>query len=255
MLSQKEKAQRFRALHVAGDPLVLFNVWDAGSAGAVAASGARALATGSWSVAAANGYPDGERLPLDFALDNLARIVRATELPLSFDIESGYGDAPDVVARTVERTIAAGAIGCNLEDSFPADGTLRAIDAHAARIRQARKAADATLPEYFINARTDVFFQKGVAHDEAALELAIARAHAYAEAGASGIFVPGLADEGLIAQLVKASPLPVNIMVGANTPPLPRLAALGVARVSHGPGPYLLAMKALEAAARAALER
>ena len=255
MLSQKEKAQLFRQLHVSGNPLVLFNVWDAGSAGAVAASGARALATGSWSVANANGYPDGEQLPLDVAIDNMARIVRATALPVSFDIESGYGDAPEAVARTVERAIAAGAIGCNVEDSFPADGTLRAIDAHAARIRQARKAAEATLPEFFINARTDVFFQKGAAHDESSLQQAIERAHAYADAGASGIFVPGLADEKLIAQLVKASPLPVNIMVASNTPSLQVLASAGVARVSHGPGPYLLAMKALETAARAALDR
>ncbi len=193
MSDQASKAQAFRALHVPGKPLVLFNVWDAGSAKAVAGAGAKALATGSWSVAAAHGFADGERIPLDLALGNLARIVGATALPVSVDIESGYGKTPDEVGRTVARTLEAGAIGCNLEDSFPEDGTLRDIGQQAERIRHARRAAEAAGIAYFINARTDVFFQKSSGKPDAAmLEEAIARAKAYSDAGASGIFAPGL---------------------------------------------------------------
>lgn len=252
MSDRNALAAAFRALHVAGKPLVLFNVWDAGSAKAVATAGAKALATGSWSVAAATGFADGERIPLAFALDNLRRIVAASALPVSVDLESGYGEDAEGVGRTVAAAFAAGAVGCNLEDSFPADGTLRPLEEQVARLAAARRAAD---PDgFFINARTDVFFQKPAAeHGTAMVDAALERARAYADAGADGLFVPGLVDEALVARLVASSPLPVNVMVGAATPPLPRLAALGVARASHGPGPYLAAMRALQDAAAAAM--
>ena len=247
------KAEQFRALHIPGKPFVLFNVWDAGSAKAVAASGARAIATGSWSVANANGFGDGEQTPLPLAIDNLRRIITATDLPVTVDLESGYGDAPEVVGKTTGLAIDAGAVGCNLEDSFPATGKLRDTIDQAARLRRARQIADTANLRLFINARTDVFFQRRPEHhDDAMVGEAIDRAHAYAEAGADGLFAPGLVNITLIAHLAKASPLPLNIMVGEATPPLRVLAEHGVARVSHGPGPYILAMKALEDAARAA---
>ena len=252
MSDQANNAHAFAALHVKGDPLVLFNIWDAGSAKAVTEAGAKALAIGSWSVAAAHGYPDGEKLPLDLALENFKRIVAATSLPVSMDIESGYGKTPDEVARTVARIIEAGAIGCNLEDSYPESGKLRPVEEQVARIRAARKAAQAAGIDYFINARTDVFFQKPAAqHDQAMLEEAIARAKAYAQAGASGIFAPGLADIGLIKRMVEGAVLPLNIMASTGTPARAELAAAGVARISHGPGPYRAAMKALAALAQA----
>jgi methylisocitrate lyase len=233
---------------------VLFNIWDAGTAKVVASSGAQALATGSWSVAAANGFADGECLPLGLAIDNLARIVRATDLPVTVDLESGYGDTAGEVAQSVARAIEAGAIGCNLEDSLPRDGSLRDIAEQADRIAHARGAADDAGIAIFINARTDVFFQKPAqAHDEAMVSEALDRGKRLADAGADGLFVPGIVDEGLIGRLAEASPLPVNIMVEANTPSLARLADLGVARVSHGPGPYLAMMKVLGDMARAAL--
>ena len=119
MSEARKKADDFHALHVPGRPFVLFNIWDAGTAKTVAAADSRAIATGSWSVAAANGFKDGEDVPLDLAIDNLARIARATALPVSIDIESGYGTTADAVGHTIARTIEAGAIGCNLEDSFP----------------------------------------------------------------------------------------------------------------------------------------
>jgi 2-methylisocitrate lyase-like PEP mutase family enzyme len=254
MINQTHKAERFRALHIPGKPLVLFNVWDAGSAKAVAASGAHAIATGSWSVANANGFDDGEQLPLRTAIDNLRRIVKITDLPVTVDLESGYGETPAKVGETISLAIEAGAIGCNIEDSFPSDGTLRPAADQTERIRAARQAADAANIGFYINARTDVFFQDGAdPHDEAMLDEVMKRARAYAEAGASGLFVPGLADIALIERLAGASRLPLNIMVGETTPPLADLARGGVARVSHGPGPYLLAMKALEAAARNAI--
>ncbi len=254
MTTQQDLAARFHALHQPGRPLVLFNAWDAGSARAVAEAGAPAIATGSWSVAAANGFDDGERLPLAFALDNLRRIVAAVALPVTIDLESGYGDAPEQVAATVAAALEAGAVGCNLEDSFPETGKLRDTAAQAARLAQARKAADAVGIALYINARTDVFFQKPAAeHDMAMVEDALQRAHAYAEAGASGLFVPGVAAEDLIARLAEATPLPLNIMAMPGVPPRARLAELGVTRISHGPGPYRGAMQWLTEAARAAM--
>jgi len=246
-MNPKQKADYFRTLHVPGRPLVLFNIWDPGSAKAVAAAGAHAIATGSWSVANANGYGDGEQIPLDLAIDNLSRIVQAVDLPVTVDIESGYGKTPDAVGRAVDRTLQAGAIGCNLEDSFPENGHLRLIAEQVERIAHARKAADGVNTSYFINARTDVFFQASTqGHADAALADALDRARAYADAGANGLFVPGLTDETLIARLVAASTLPINIMAGEKTPSLSKLAELGVARVSHGPYPYLAMMKALQ---------
>jgi 2-methylisocitrate lyase-like PEP mutase family enzyme len=254
MNDQTRKAEQFQALHIRGKPLILFNIWDAGSAKAVAAAGAQAIATGSWSVANANGSKDGEHFPLAASIDNLRRIVKATELPVTVDLESGYGETAAKVGETVSMAIDAGAIGCNLEDSFPTDGTLRPTADQAHRIRSARQAADAANIRFFINARTDIFFQHPAeTHDDAMIDAAIDRARSYAEAGASGLFVPGLDKIALIDRLAGSSPLPLNIMVSTTTPSRDELARSGVARLSHGPGPYLLAMKALEEAARRAI--
>jgi 2-methylisocitrate lyase-like PEP mutase family enzyme len=254
MATQHDKAVLFHSLHVRGQPLVLFNVWDAGSARAVADGGAAAIATGSWSVAAANGFKDGEHLPVDFALENLRRIVDAVALPVTIDLESGYGDSPEQVAATVAAALKCGAVGCNLEDSFPANGRLRDIHEQAARYRAARQAADDAGVALFINARTDVFFQTpATAHDSEKVDEALKRARAYADAGASGLFVPGLVAENLIARLVDASPLPVNIMAMPGAPDRARLASLGVARISHGPGPHRDAMRRLTEATRIAM--
>ncbi|WP_262030293.1 isocitrate lyase/phosphoenolpyruvate mutase family protein [Microvirga sp. Mcv34] len=252
MTDQVTKAGAFKALHVPGQPLILFNVWDAGTARAVAASGAKALATGSWSVAAAHGFEDGEHMPLDLALANLERIVAASDLPVTIDLESGYGATPDEVGATIARTLQAGAIGCNIEDGVR-ETTLRGTSDQVARLKAARAAADRLGIPLFLNARTDVFLAAASDRHEGLVDTALERGRAYAEAGADGFFVPGLADERLIARVVEASPLPVNIMASAKTPPAARLAELGVARISHGPGPYRMAMKALEDAARAAL--
>ena len=252
MSDQANKARTFAALHVKGNPLVLFNVWDAGSAKAVTEAGAKALATGSWSVAAAYDYADGEKIPLDLALENFKRIAAVTPLPVSMDIESGYGKTPEEVGRTIARSIEAGAIGCNLEDSFPADGKLRDVADQVLRIRAARNAAEAAGIPYFINARTDVFLQGAAKdHDAAMVEAAVERAKAYASAGASGVFAPGLVDQALITRLAEASPLPLNIMASGEVSEVARFARAGVARVSYGPTPYRIAMKALTALVKA----
>lgn len=236
-------ARRLHALHHGPQPLLLFNAWDAGSAKTIAACGAHALATSSWAVAAACGMDDGERLPLDATLEVIARIASLCDLPLTADLERGYGDA----AATVARAIDAGAVGCNLEDGL--ESGLRPTSEQAALIGQARTAADAAGLPFFINARTDQFLQEPAGtHDMAMLEQVLARAHAYAAAGADGLFVPGLIQPALIGALAARSPLPVNIMVMPGCPSLAELARLGVARVSHGPGPYLAAMQALSAA-------
>jgi 2-methylisocitrate lyase-like PEP mutase family enzyme len=146
-------------------------------------------------------------------------------MPVTADLESGYGDSPQ-------------AVGCTLEDNFPADGKLRSITDQCERVRHSRKIADAANVRFF-NARTDVFFQSPVEqHNASMLDEAIARATAYAEAGADGIFAPGLAEIGLIARLAEASPLPLNVMVGDTTPPEHVLAEHGIPRVSYGPRPY-----------------
>ncbi|HLB10177.1 MAG TPA: isocitrate lyase/phosphoenolpyruvate mutase family protein [Gemmatimonadaceae bacterium] len=254
-VDQHERAGIFRSLHVPGHPLILFNIWDAGSAKAVADAGALALATGSWSVAAAHGYADGEKLPLDLALENVRRIVSSSELPVTFDIESGYGTDAVAVGHTTSRAIETGVVGCNIEDSYPESGKLRPVADQVARLRSARAATKRGLDSLFINARTDVFFQAPAnEHSRGMLEMAIDRAKAYADAGADGLFAPGLIDPVLIAELASSTSLPVNIMIGEGSPSIASLAAAGVARVSHGPGPYLSAMTTLATAARSALQ-
>jgi len=252
-MNQTEKARAFAALHVPGTPLILFNAWDAGSAKAVAEAGAKAIATGSWSVAAANGFADAEGLPLDLAVANAARIVTATELPVTLDFEGGYGIEPERVAANFALALAAGVIGCNFEDRVVGGEGLHPIGEQAARIEALRRTAERANVPAFINARTDLFLgTKPEMHDRAAADHALERARAYADAGASGFFVPGLANEALLARICESSPLPVNAMMFAGMPSPKRLAELGVARISYGPGPYRLAMKALTEAARAA---
>ncbi len=251
MPTQIEHAQAFAALHVKGEPLVLFNAWDAGSAGVIAKAGAKAIGTGSWSVAMAHGFGDGELLPLPLVLANLARIVTIIELPVTLDFEGGYARHPDQIADNVGAAIDHGAIGINFEDRVVNEGGLYPIDEQAGRLRAARSACKRRRMPAFINARTDLFLQSPN-HDEARVEQAIERGLAYAEAGASGFFVPGLTDEAMIARICAAVPLPVNVMALPGLPAHARLAAAGVARISYGPKPYRLAMAAVDAAARAA---
>ena len=249
MATANEKARAFAALHRPGDPVILYNAWDAGSAKAVAEAGAKAIATGSASVAAAHGFHDAEALPLELALANAARVAAAVELPVTIDFEGAYALEPEGVAANMKRLAGTGAIGCNFEDQVIGGDGLHPVAAQAARIRAAREAVG---PDFFINARTDVFLKaKSASHDAAKVEEALERARAYAEAGASGVFVPGLVDLDLLARVCAGSPLPVNFMAFPGAPEAAAVAKAGVARISHGPFPYRQAMKALKEAAEA----
>jgi len=252
MSTQAQKAKKFHKLHVAGEPLVLFNIWDPGSAKAVAETGVSAIATSSWAVAEAHGYSDGEQTPVSVVMENLQRIVEATDLPVTVDLESGYGSTSKQVGETVARAIKAGAIGCNLEDSFPENGSLRETSKQVERIRQVRLKADEAEIPFFINARTDIFIQTSPdEHSATLVSQALERAKAYADAGADGLFVPGLSDLSLIGELTKASPLPVNVMVGQGAL-LSALAKRSVSRISYGADPYILTINALQEAANKA---
>jgi 2-methylisocitrate lyase-like PEP mutase family enzyme len=254
MTTQTERAQTFHALHVKGDPVVLFNIWDPGTAKIVAGAGAKALATGSAPVAMAFGYPDGEKMPLDLAIDNFRRIAEATDLPVSMDLEGGYGAEEATVAATVSRAIEAGAIGFNFEDQIVGTSGLHDTAVQAKRIAAAADAIAKSGVPVFINARTDLFLKtKADGHDDALLAQAIERAKAYADAGAHGFFAPGLASEALIGRLVEAVALPVNIIALPHMPPKAKLAELGVARISYGPVPWRKMAAWLEAEARTAL--
>lgn len=248
---QAERAQLFHRLHVRGDPLVLFNAWDAGSAQAVARGGARAIATGSWSVAAAHGVADGEDLPLDAVIANAARIAGAVDLPVTIDFEAGYGKTPAEVGESIARLLASGAIGVNIEDRFIGKPGLQTPADQTVRLAAARAAAERAGVPLFINARTDIFLNAPAAeHSDAMVDDALARVKIYADAGSSGFFVPGLINEILLERVCRDSPLPVNVMMFSGAPSARRLAELGVARISHGPGPYRAMVKWLEAAAR-----
>lgn len=252
MTDQGARAATFRRLHVKGRPVVLYNIWDPGSAKAVAAAGAQALATGSAPVAMAFGFPDGEKIPLDMAIDNIRRIVASTDLPVTVDLEGGYGTPPETVAATVSRALAVGAIGFNFEDQVVGGSGLHDVALQARRIEAAATAAAAV--GAFVNARTDIFLKAPRdQHDSAMLDQAIARAKAYEQAGADGFFAPGLADERLIEALCSAVALPVNIIALPGVPPRARLAELGVARISHGPVPWKQMAAWLETQAREAI--
>lgn len=230
-----ERAQVFKDLHRKGNPLILYNIWDAGTAKAVQQAGAKAVATSSAAVAMANGYTDRQNLPLDLALANLRRIVAAVDVPVTLDFESGYAASPDDLRPNIRRVIEAGAVGINFEDQIIGGEGLYSIDVQCARIAAVRQAADEASLPLFVNARTDLFLKKDVSeHNEALVDEAIARAEAYMQAGASGIFAPGLRHENLIRKLCDASPLPVNIMIYSGAFAPGQLAACGVSRISYG---------------------
>jgi 2-methylisocitrate lyase-like PEP mutase family enzyme len=251
-MNQKEQALRLASLHVKGNPLILYNAWDAGSAKAIAAAGAPVIATSSWAVAAAQGFEDGESIPLPFVDQILARVIRAVEVPVTVDVEGGYSDDPETSARNVARVVDIGAVGINFEDRVVGGKGLHSIQAQCRRIAALRSMAKARDIPLFINARTDIWLGTGI-EPEAGLAEARERAAAYAGAGASGFFVPGLVDRSAIASLSRSIELPLNVMMMEGLPDVRALAEAGVARISYGPASYLQAMDRVRAAAQAAL--
>jgi 2-methylisocitrate lyase-like PEP mutase family enzyme len=218
-----QQAALLRSLHVPGSPLVLANAWDAASARVAEAAGAPVVATTSAGVAWSLGARDGDALDRDSAVAAVRRVVAAVSVPVTADIESGFGDDPAGVAETIRGVVAAGAAGVNVEDSA------RPVDEMVARLVAARAAAPRE--SLFINARIDNYLRGNPDVADT-----VARAEAYLAAGADGIFVPGAIDPAVIGELVAKIAAPVNILVWPGAPTVPELAALGVARVSLGSG-------------------
>jgi 2-methylisocitrate lyase-like PEP mutase family enzyme len=244
------KAARFRSLHTT-PPLRLPNCWDAGSAAVIAAAGAPAIATTSAGIAWSLGRPDGDAIDREAAIAAIERVAKAVDVPVTADIESGFGATPKDVAETLAAVAAAGAVGVNIEDSVvETPGALRPVADQAERLAAAREGAGADL---FLNARIDVYLA-GIGEEGTRFDATVARAAAYAEAGADGIFVPGLADPDRIEALVKAVRLPLNVMAGPGAPAPSALGKLGVARISLGPGVAAAAYAAARRATVALLE-
>lgn len=243
------KFETFAALHVPGDPVILYNIWDPGSAQAVAAAGAKALATGSHPVGDASGFGDAQHVPLDYVFDNSRRIVSTVDLPLTVDFESAYSTDPDEGAGNVARLKATGAVGCNFEDQVIGGEGLHPIDLQVRRIGAIRGAVG---DDFYINARTDLFL-KTQTYDDALVGQAIERGKAFADAGASGFFVPRLSDPRQIERVVREVPLPLNVIAFPGAPDKKVWADAGVARISHGPFPHRALMAKLTEMAREAI--
>ena len=243
------KYETFAALHVPGDPVILYNIWDVGSALAVIAAGAKALATGSHPVADANGWPDGQQVPIDFALANARRIVEAVELPVTIDFESAYSADPDEGGANVARLKATGAVGCNFEDQVIGGEGLHPLDLQVKRIAAIRRAVG---DDFYINARTDLFL-KTQTYDDALVGQVVERGKAFADAGANGFFVPRLADPKQIERVVREVRLPLNVIAFPGAPDKKLWTDAGVARISHGPFPHRALMATLTEMAKAAI--
>lgn len=233
MATQQERAQALRALHRRGEPLVLVNVWDAITARIIEELGYPAIATTSAGVAYAEGYPDGERIARDVMLAGVASVTRVVQVPVTADMEAGYGTSPEDAAATARGVIAAGAVGLNFEDSHD-ERELMELEPQLRRIQAMRDVANETGVPLCINARTDLFLADIGDNDQWRLEQSIRRGNAFLQAGADSVFVPGVADETLIGKLCTAIKGPVNVLAGGASPSVSRLAELGVARISVG---------------------
>jgi 2-methylisocitrate lyase-like PEP mutase family enzyme len=242
--------EAFAALHRPGDPVILYNIWDPGSARAVAAAGAEAIATGSHPVGDAAGFGDGQKVPIDFVMDNARRIVAAVDLPVTVDFESAYSVDPEEAGANVARLKATGAVGCNFEDQVIGGDGVHPLDRQCRRIRAIR---DAVGDDFFINARTDLFL-KTQDHGDSLINEVVGRGKAFADSGASGFFVPRLSDPRQVERVVKEVPLPLNLIAFPGAPPNRDWANAGAARISYGPFPLRELMAILEEKARAALQ-
>jgi 2-methylisocitrate lyase-like PEP mutase family enzyme len=238
-MSLVDDAKTLKALHDASDLLVLVNVWDVISARTVAAlPGSRAIATASYAIAESHGFEDGENIPLDLMLAAIERIATAVDLPVTADLEAGYGD----VGTTIRRAIGVGVVGANLEDE------LKPLAESVAAVRDAVAAGESEGVPFVLNARTDAYLLGGDREPSVVLADAIERGQAFLDEGAACVFVPGVADPNIIAQLVDGIGVgKVSLMAGRGSPSMADLARLGVARVSFGPWPQMVAMETLAA--------
>ena len=237
MSSQIDKAIQFRQRHRGPGALVLPNAWDVASARIFEEAGFPAVATTSAGIAFSLGYPDGQRILREEMIARIGRIARAVKLPVTADIEAGYGSTPEDAARTTREIIQAGAVGMNLEDaSGHPDQPLLDLPLAVEKVKAAREAAAQLRVPIVVNARTDVYLLPD-AQPEAGYYEAHLRLTAYRDAGADCVFAPGLKDAETIGRLVRDLQCPVNILAVSETPSVPELEKLGVARVSLGSGP------------------
>jgi len=237
MESQSDKAIQFRQLHRGPPVLILPNAWDVASARIFEESGFPAIATTSAGIAFSLGYPDGQHIPREEMMARISRVARAVHVPVTADVEWGYGSTPEDAAKTTRDLIQAGVVGMNLEDaSGRQDQPLSSVELAVEKIRAAREAAVQLRAQIVVNARTDIYLLAG-GNPDADYSETLRRLVAFRDAGADCVFAPGLKDAETIGRLVKAVECPLNILAGAGTPSIPELAKLGVARVSMGSGP------------------
>ena len=247
---QKSFADAFRRLHHGPDILVLANCWDVASARVLEAERAPAIATSSAGVAFSLGYPDGQRISRDDMLAAVARVAKAVKVPVTADVESGYGTRAEDAARTAQAVIEAGAVGMNLEDSTEdSDTALVEVALAVEKIRAVREAGNNAGVPLVINARTDVYLNQ-VGAPESRYDQALRRAVAFRDAGADCIFLPGVKAPELISRFVKDLKFPINILAGPGFPAIAELQRLGVARVSLGSKPMLAGLGVLRRLAR-----
>jgi 2-methylisocitrate lyase-like PEP mutase family enzyme len=252
-VDQVGKANRLRELHQPGNPLVLVNAWDAASARVVVAAGAQAVATSSAAAAYALGYADGELISRDEMLGYVATVVRAVDVPVTADMEAGYGPAPEDAAATARGIVEVGAVGFNMEDAS-GPGALLPVAAFVAKIDAVRHVAADTGVPLVLNARVDVFIE-AIGEPDTRLEHAIERGRSYREAGADCIFVPVVSDAETIGALVQGIGGCVSVLATPGALPVAELARLGVARVSTGSGPYRVALSSTQRMAREAYDQ
>ena len=248
-MNQRERAETLRALHHDEQPLVLVNVWDVAGAKILQELGFPAVATASAGIAASLGFEDNEEIGRELMLETVARIAQSVDVPVSADLEAGYGPTVEDAVATARGAIEAGAAGLNFEDSAHKDtAILYDADVQAERIRAIRDTGKKAGVPLVINARTDVYFRTELPDDEKYRE-SLRRAKLYVKAGADCIYILGVKDEKAIASLVRSVPAPINVLALPDAPPIARLAELGVKRISFGPRPMRHAMTAFREAA------
>jgi|SRR6185312_3377018 len=232
----KENAAAFGAMHRGPKILLLPNVWDAASAVIVRQAGFDALASTSAGIAFSLGYPDGQRISREEMLAVVARIVKSVDVPVTADVEAGYGPRPEDAAETTRGVLQAGAVGLNLEDATrDTENPLEDLQLQVEKIRAVREAAASSGVPVVLNARTDAYLLK-VGEPAKRYDLALKRLHAFRDSGADCLFIPGLTDVETIQRFVRDLKFPVNILAGPGAPPISALEKMGVARASLGSG-------------------
>lgn len=247
------KAEELRGLHHAPKILVLPNAWDVTSARLLEEMGFPAIATSSAAIANSLGYPDGQHISRHEMLEVVERIASAVQVPVTADMEAGYATSAEEMEETARELLEAGAVGLNLEDSSDSESVLIELEEYMDRLHALRTVSKTAGVPIVINARTDAYWWKG-AKVGSRLAETIRRANAFREAGADCVFVPGLYDASDIAHLRQESPGPINLLATPNTPPIPELQKLGVARVSFGSGAYRTAIGAFRRLVQEAID-